>query len=224
MRGVLSLFGKSPFGPIQDHMRQVLDCVRHLRPLLDAVCEADEAAMAAEVEAIDRLEAECDRIKNEIRDHLPRALFLPVDRRDLLEIVHLQDSIADSLQEAAGLLTLRPMRVPPPLCVPIQTFTSDVLDVVERGGQVIDRLDELVETTFGGPEAARVHQLVDEMSEAENKSELLCRQVMQQLFGLETDLSPVEVMLWREILLRIAEVANNAERAANRLRLLIAKP
>ena len=43
------------------------------------------------VDEICRLESEADEIKNDIRGHLPKSIFMPVDRRDLLEILILQD-------------------------------------------------------------------------------------------------------------------------------------
>jgi len=67
------------------------------------------------MEAKDRIferEAEADRIKNELRLHLPKSLFMPVDRRDLLEVLHLQDTIANTAQDIAGLLVERQMSIP----------------------------------------------------------------------------------------------------------------
>ena len=39
-------------------------------------------------------------------------MFLPVDRRDLLEILDLQDSIADTAQDIAGMMFVRHMTLP----------------------------------------------------------------------------------------------------------------
>ncbi len=224
MRGVWRLFAQSPFEPVEQHMAAVMDCVALLRPLFEAVAAEDGEAIAEVVSRIDGLEAVADQVKNEIRNHLPKALFLPVDRRDLLDVLHMQDSMADSLQEAAGLLTLRPMHLPASLREPMLKFVDDVLAACQRAHAILDRLDELVEATFGGIEAERVLALIDELDAAETKSELMCRQVMTKLFALDQELGAVELMLWREILLRTADIANYAERAGNRLRLLLAKP
>ena len=73
--------------------------------LSEAADEADLHDYLAE------LENEADGIKNELRAHLPKSLFMPVDRRDLLEVLDLQDEIADTAQDIAGLLVERKMEV-----------------------------------------------------------------------------------------------------------------
>ena len=224
MRAIQKLFARSPFGAIQLQMTQVMACVRQLVPLYEAVVTGESEAIAEVVRGIDQLEERADAAKNEIRDHLPKQLLLPVDRRDLLEIVHLVDSMADSLQEGAGLLVLRPMRLPDGLAETALTFAGNVLAVAEQAAKIMDHLDELLETTFGGPEAEQVLTMIDRLDAGGTKSELLCRSMIRELFASQGDLTDLEIMLWREILTHTANIANYAERAGNRLRLLIAKP
>lgn len=223
-RGLLNkVFGQSPFGAIQHQMTQVMNCVGQLVPLYEAVVAGQQEAIAAVVAQIDALEEAADVAKNAIRDHLPRQLLLPVDRRDLLELVHHLDSMADSLQEAAGLLVLRPMRLPADLAEIALAFARDVAGVASQAAEILDHLDELLEATFGGPEAEQVLAMIDQLDAGETKSELLCREMIRSLFASQGQLTDLEIMLWREILTHTANIANYAERAGNRLRLLIAK-
>ncbi|PIZ47895.1 MAG: DUF47 domain-containing protein, partial [Armatimonadetes bacterium CG_4_10_14_0_8_um_filter_66_14] len=110
--GIMGRFGRSPFGPTQNHMELVLRCVELLEPLSEAVCAGDQQRVETLAAEISDRENDADLTKHEIRNHLPKARFLPIDRRDLLEIVHLQDSIADSLEETCHLLTLKPLTMP----------------------------------------------------------------------------------------------------------------
>ena len=106
-----SLFGRSPFKPMQEHMRVVRKCAAQVTKLFEALCKGDQEKVEAVKERIFELENEADAIKNELRAHLPKSLFMPVDRRDLLEVLDLQDSIADTAQDIAGLLVERKMEV-----------------------------------------------------------------------------------------------------------------
>jgi predicted phosphate transport protein (TIGR00153 family) len=106
-----SLFGRSPFKPVQEHMRTVKKCVGQVTKLFEALCAGDHKKVAEIKTKIFELENEADAIKNELRAHLPKSLFMPVDRRDLLEVLDLQDSIADTAQDIAGLLVERRMEV-----------------------------------------------------------------------------------------------------------------
>ena len=115
----ISLFGRSPFKPMQEHISVVTRCAAEVPSLFDALCKGDQAEVAATKDRIFALEEEADEIKNELRAHLPKSLLLPVDRRDLLEVLDMQDSIADTAQDIAGLLVERPMEVPENLKEPL---------------------------------------------------------------------------------------------------------
>ena len=120
------LFGKSPFLPLQTHMRVVLECAREIQPLIEALARGDEERVIKAKDHIFEREAEADRIKNELRLQLPRSLFMPVDRRDLLEVLHMQDAIANTAQDVAGLLIERQMTIPDFMHDPLIALTSAV--------------------------------------------------------------------------------------------------
>ena len=118
------LFGQSPFTALQAHMNVVLRCAREVQPLIEALVAKDQARVTQLKESIFELEAEADRLKHELRAHLPKSLFMPVDRRDLLEVLRLQDTIANTAQDIAGLLIERKMSIPVFLESPLIELTA----------------------------------------------------------------------------------------------------
>ncbi len=76
---LLKLFGQSPFGPLQEHMRVVVHCADKVPGLFDALCAGDEKKIHEIRDAIFALENKADKIKNELRSHLPKSYFMPVD-------------------------------------------------------------------------------------------------------------------------------------------------
>ena len=92
---IQTLLGRSPIRPMQQHMHAAVACAKKVQDLFEAMANGDQARVREVRGEIDRLEHEADRIKNEIRSHLPKRLFLAVERRDMLEILDFQDSIAD---------------------------------------------------------------------------------------------------------------------------------
>lgn len=219
---ILDLFAKSPFKPLQEHMEVVLRCVQQARPLFNSLCEGDAKGLRAAWEQIDRLEGEADRLKNDLRAHLPKRLLLPVDRRDLLEILDLQDSIADRLQDVAGLLVEREMPVPEPMRGRLLELVAAVERTCEHAAEVIRSLDELVEIGFRGREADRVAQKIDRVGSLEGETDRIQADLVRELFRLEDELGAVSVMLWYQMIGWIGNLADGAEKVANRLRLLIA--
>ena len=89
------IFGNSPVSPLQKHIASVIACVEQLIPYFEAVFKGDWDKATKIQRKLATLEGEADNIKNELRMNLPTSLFMPVDRRDILELLDMQDLIAD---------------------------------------------------------------------------------------------------------------------------------
>jgi predicted phosphate transport protein (TIGR00153 family) len=217
------LFGKSPFKALQTHMREVVDCARDVQPLIQALADSDQAEVEKVKIRIFEREAKADEIKNELRLHLPKSLFMPVDRRDLLEILHLQDTIANRAQDIAGLLFERRMTIPPFMQGPLIALTARCIDTCEHSLSVIEELDELLALGFRGREAEKVNDMLKELNDIEDETDELGIALARALFEHEDEMKPVSVMMWYQLIEWIGDLADYAEKVGDRLRLLIAK-
>jgi predicted phosphate transport protein (TIGR00153 family) len=218
---IANLFGHSPIRPMQEHMKAAVECARQILPLFEEMVAGDMAAVAARRREIDRLEHEADRIKNEIRSNLPKRMFLAVERRDMLEILDNQDSIADVAQDIAEIADLRGIVVPEVLASAFLELVRRVVSACEQAERVINELDELVETGFRGREVARVDQMIEELSRMETHTDELEERVQKLLFGIEDELG-ISAVFWYRLIDDVGEMADYAERVGNRLRLLTA--
>ncbi|MCP4006247.1 MAG: TIGR00153 family protein [bacterium] len=219
---LLDMFARSPFKPLQEHMRTVQLCVLEVVPLFEALCAGETERLRELQQKIDVLEGEADTKKNEIREHLPKRLFLPVDRRDLLEMLDMQDSIADTAQDIAGLLNERDMSVPESLQYSLMELVRSVAKACQQAGAVIEKLDELVEMGFRGREADHVLSMIVTLGNMESETDRLGATLTRELFKLEGEMSPVSIMLWYQMSHWIGDLADYAEKCGNRLRLLVA--
>jgi len=197
--------------------------VREVQPLIEAVAAADESLICKLKDRIFEKEAEADRIKHELRAHLPRSLFMPVDRRDLLEVLLLQDSIANVAQDIAGLLYERRMTIPGFLEQPLRMLTARCVETVELSAKVIGELDELLEIGFRGREVDRVDEMLAELNAMEDETDELGIALSRALFDHEDEIKPVSVMMWYRIIEWVGDLADYAEKVGDHLRLLIAK-
>ena len=219
----MKMFGQSPFKPLQEHMRVVVKCANHVPGLFEAVHDEDKDKVEEIRELISVLENEADDIKNELREHLPKSIFMPVDRRDLLEILDLQDSIADTAQDIAGMMVVRSMKLPEPVHKPILALTQRCVDACNQLAKIMEEMDELVETGFRGPEADKVMNMIDELNKIETDTDVQAIAVMRLLFQHEDEIGPVSTIMWDRVIHWIGDLANFAERAGNRHRLLLAR-
>jgi predicted phosphate transport protein (TIGR00153 family) len=215
------LVGRSPIGPMQAHMRAAVACAREIVPLVEAMASGDMDAVREKRAEIDRLEHEADDLKHQIRSNLPRRLMLAMERRDMLEILDYQDSIADVAQDVAELADQRGMQLPAAMAEPVRSLAARVVVACEHAERIIDGLDELLETGFAGREVVRVEEMISELARIESETDELQDRACRTIFGMEDELG-ISTVYWHQIVLWIAGIADYAERVGNRLRLLIA--
>ena len=218
-----ALFGKSPFKPIQEHMRIVTECVSEVPALFQALVDDDPAKLEAQKTAIFEKEHAADALKNELRGRLPKSMLMPVDRRDLLDVLGMQDSIADTAQDIAGLLVERKMEVPEGMAEPLLALVNRCLDTCNQAGKIIEELDELVEMGFRGREASQVEDMVAELNRIEDETDEMGMALTRSLFAQEDSMNPVSVMFWYQLIQWVGDLADFAEKVGDRLRLLIAR-
>ncbi|NKN32265.1 TIGR00153 family protein [Marichromatium bheemlicum] len=220
---IADLFGRSPFKPMQEHMHLVDACVALLPELFAALIEGDRERLEHAQRAIVDQEHAADQAKNRIRLRLPRSLFMPVDRRDLLAVLETQDAIADTAQEIAGVLVQRQMPLPAVMKSDLTALVERCIDACGQASRVVDELDELLETGFRGREAARVEEMVETLCDIESETDALVASLNRTLFAHETELDPVSVVFWYRLIERIGDLADHAEKVGERLLLLIAR-
>jgi len=220
---IMSLFGRSPIGPLQEHMKTVEACAAEVIPLFEALVDLDRDRILAAKEKIFELEHRADHIKNEIRSHLPKSLFMPIDRRDFLDMLNAQDSIADTAQDIAGLLVLRRMTIPEPFQDHLTSYVRRTVDAVRQCGKVVNELDELVAFSFGGRPTERVLAMIDEINRVEDETDGMGMDLTRILFDHEDEMKPISVVIWYQLLQEIGDLADYAEDVGDRLRLLIAR-
>ena len=217
-----NLVKRSPLISIQEHMRASLECAREVPDLLQSLCEENFDEFEKIKDRISAKEDEADKLKNALRGRLPKSLFMPIDRRDLLEVLHIQDSIADTAEDIADLLFERQMRIPAALQRPIIDAANSSLEVCELSLKVIEELDELLEIGFQGHEARQVEEMVDRLNKIEDDADAYEQILAQALFKIESELDPVSVIMWYRIIEWIGDLADHAEKVGDRIRLFIA--
>ncbi len=220
---IFGVFARSPLRPLQEHMKKVTDCAQELIPFFSAVIDEQWRDVEKYQEIIVEKENEADTLKKELRLHLPKSVFLPVHRTDLLEVLLLQDKIANKAKDIAGLVLGRHLILPNAMAAPYQTFLARTIDVVNETNTAIHELDELLETGFRGAEAERVEMMIVDIDTIEHETDEMQIKIRSMLFDVETDLPPVEVMFLYKIIELTGQLANHAQTVAGQLQLLLAR-
>jgi predicted phosphate transport protein (TIGR00153 family) len=217
------LLHKSPFKPIQEHMRTVFSCVSLLQPLFEALYAKDHEGIKKIAAQIDELETAADKQKSTFRLNMPKTLFLPVDRRDLLKLLHDQDTLADNTEEISQILISRDMEVPESIADLLNILLISTLGICTEAKSIIEELDELVQVGFGGREHDKVIRMIDALRKSEHDIDQTLHTIRRSLFVVEDSLPPVSVMFWYKIIDLLGGMSDLAENMSDRLLLFLSK-
>jgi hypothetical protein len=220
---ISEMLGKSPVHPIQNHIDTACACASLLPSLFEAANLNDWDKVDVINDEIRELENEADNQKLKIRSHLPKSLFMPVPRQDLLELVLVQDKIANITKSIAGMIKQRKIQIPADMYEDFLSFVKLCVNATKFAKKSVNELDELYETGFRGAEVKLVQDLIDSLDEIETKTDDKQSLMQQELFKIEKELPPIDVMFLYRLIDKVAALADMSERVGRRLELLLAK-
>ncbi|MBT5408249.1 MAG: TIGR00153 family protein [Gammaproteobacteria bacterium] len=220
---ITSLFGKSPISPLQKHMKQVHSCIKEFGVFAKAAKSEDwEKAQETQV-SIGNKEKKADQLKKKLRMNLPSTFMMPFSRRDLLDVLLIQDSIANITKDLAGLMMTRHMVFP-------KEFAEDFINLAElciktSGAALvaINELDELLETAFSSRERKIVAEMVKKINVLEHDTDTAQNDIRNKLFLLESNLPPVDVMFYYRAIEWLGETADAAQKVGSRFEVMLTK-
>ncbi len=222
MANVLAnIFGSSPVQPLEKHMDIAYRCAKKLRPFFDAVIARDYERMAEVRAQIETLEHEADDLKKQIRLNMPKSLFMPVPREDLLELLLVQDKIANRTRDVSGVIMGRKMEIPEQIAEAFVEFVDSNIDAVKQARKSVRELDELFTAGFKGAEVELVNELIEELDALETHTDNQQTRIRSALFEIEKTLNPIDAIFLYEVIQLTGEIADMAERVGRRLELLL---
>jgi predicted phosphate transport protein (TIGR00153 family) len=222
MANVLAnIFGASPVQPLEKHIDLTFRCAKKLRPFFAAVTDGDWDKALEQREEIEVLEHKADDLKKEIRLHLPKSLFMPVPREDLLELLLVQDMIANRTRDVSGLVLGRRLSLPEPIAEQFLEFVDRNIDAAKQARKSVRELDELFTAGFRGAEVSLVEDLIEELDHIETDTDNKQADLRAALFKIEDSLKPVDAVFMYQVIELTGEIADMAERVGRRLELLL---
>ncbi|MDJ0906833.1 MAG: TIGR00153 family protein [Woeseiaceae bacterium] len=220
-RGVANIFGASPVQPLEQHIDIACRCAKKLRTFFPAVIAGDWEAASAARDKIDELEEQADELKKHIRLNLPRSLFMPVPREDLLELLLVQDGIANRARDVARIVLARRMQIPEALAADFLEFVDRNVDAAKKARKSVRELDELFTVGFRGAEVDLVTGLIEELDAIETDTDNRQIALSAALHEIESTLNPVDAVFLYKVIDLIWEIAESADKVGRRLELLL---
>lgn len=216
-----NIFGSSPVKPLEKHCDIAYQCVKKLVDFFTAVVADDWDKAASVRDAIESLEHDADDLKKEIRLHLPKSLFMPVPREDLLGLLLVQDKMANRSKDVSGLVLGRQMEIPPSVAPDFLEFVQRNVDAAKQARKSVRELDELFTSGFKGAEVTLVESLIEELDRIETDTDERQARLRAEVFRIEDTLNPVNAIFLYRVIELTGEIADMAERVGRRLELLL---
>ena len=216
-----NIFGASPVMPLEKHVDIAYQCTKQLNGFFKATIAGDWDKASEYRNNIEKLEHEADELKKEIRMHLPKSLFMPVPRQDLLELLLVQDKMANRTKDVSGVVMGRKMQIPAAISEDFLTFVSRNVDAAKQARKSVRELDELFTSGFRGAEASLVEALIEELDGIETETDDLEADLRASVFKIEDSLDPVSILFLYQVIELTGEIADMAERVGRRLELLL---
>lgn len=217
---ISDVISNSPLALLERHAGVCVDCVERL-PLYFAEAQASRWGRANDIrEEICRLEGLADELKQDVRSNLPRGLWMSVSRADLLELVRVQDKMANGVKEVSGISLGRRLAFPRALTDDVNEFINEVVSVSRAVVKVISATRELSRSAFGSRQTNAILAFVAQIESGERRSDDIQATLRAKVREHEHELSPVDAIFLYQLLSAIGDIADNAEKVAHRAQII----
>ena len=210
---ILGIFAKSPFVSLQKHMDIGKQAAIALQNFLTSAGVSDWSKAKQYRQEIIDLEHAADDIKNQIRTHLPKSLFMSVSREDLLDLVYTMDGIPNTAKDISGIMIGRQMEIPNQIAEQFSAFVKAAIKAAKQASAAIEKVDEVRRGGFSSSDADLLQDLVAELELLEHENDDLEAALRNDFFEIEKDFPAVDVMFLYDIFNRIGSLADISQTA-----------
>tara|TARA_A100001037_G_scaffold92861_1_gene84268 strand:+ start:3494 stop:4171 length:678 start_codon:yes stop_codon:yes gene_type:complete len=219
----LGMLAESPFSGLQEHMILGNKSTNALENFLKAVSESDWRTAFECREDIVTLENQADDIKNNIRNNLPKSLFMSVSRQDLLDLVFTMDGIPNAAKDISGVMIGRKMEIPKEVAEDFMNCSKAAIKAANQASDAIRKVDEMQKTGFGSSDVSVLSDIVSKLEQIEKENDELEIALRNKFFEHEKKYDPVEVMFFYDVINKVGSLADISQTVGHLLVRLVSK-
>jgi predicted phosphate transport protein (TIGR00153 family) len=216
-----SLFYESPFIKLKKHADKVKECAWMFKRAVQCYVEQDCEEFDQLTEDVAMMESQADALKRNLRNHLPRGIFMPMDKFIFLDCLREQDHVLDDVEEALYWLSFKPMAGIP------EELVGDFLHLIDAVIPAIEKLPEMSEQAMAyfknstEENRNKLKSIVRDVYQAEKEADHLEHELKKNAFTLLED--PVEIYHVVRLVEIVGDICDHAQNASDRMRTMIAR-
>lgn len=219
---ILQTLRKSPFTGLLQHYKLVVAGTLALEKTVKYYLKNDKENFKKYAGKVYKYEEQADQIKGNIRNHLPKFIFIPIDKGDFLSLLSESDGILDSAEDIVVLMDMRKTIIPNEIKTDISAVISKAIETVNTLGHAIELFKFMLDSSFGGKSRQEIKNVIHSVHKLEHDSDLIEKKISKQLFN-NSKLDAISVIHLLKIVDRMGCIADHAENASDKIRAMIAK-
>lgn len=223
MSNIFGIFARSPIKPIEQHAGLTALGCEKLAELFFSTLEPDSKASEEILNKIFSINREAKAIDRELLLHLPRGLFMPFDRADILGILRELNRINTKVKEVSLHVHGRQLRIPDDMQSSFRAYLDLMKAAARKAQSTIDELDELLQTGFAGREAKLVESKIRELNAIDDDADDLKLKLIQQLHSHESSLDANHTLITYRVIDWVSDIVHGTQEIGGRLLLMLAK-
>jgi hypothetical protein len=211
----------SPFEGLKRHA----DLIRQAAPVFQKAILAHIDDKTEEFESCHNeilvLEDEGDRIKRNIRGHLPWGILLPADKFQILWYLREQDKVLDGTEDSLNWLSYRRTPVPEEMMDDILLLAKKVSDVLNSVYPLVEAADLYFKTVSANHRSA-VKNAIRTIREYEMETDRVERKLLSDILSYPFT-NPTAAYHLSELVQHMGGISDHAENAGDMMRAMIAR-
>ena len=210
-QSVFKMVAKSPFRKLQKHMAAVYEAAELLPNLIQLVFSEDWKKTERVFKQITALESKADNIKISLSASLQKNLFLPISKENIILILLHQDKIANLAEDIAGVIYGRRMVFPETLHAIVFEYVKSAVLACYKANTAIKELSQVLESNFSKSVKELTSSIIAELNQIESNNDHLQIDIRKQLYILESELNPVDIIFIYKTIEQIGMLADCAQ-------------
>jgi predicted phosphate transport protein (TIGR00153 family) len=205
---------------IFQHFSLVVDTVNRLQPLFDAAKTGDWKTVEVLCGQVDELETLADGLHRDAVVAISQGAFFSGMRDDFLQLMELDDEVADAAKDAARILAELPIE-PKAFLILYEEPSATLNDYFVQIQSAVNFLQESIRSLERDAETAVSKSLLVE--HAEEDGDEVKNRLIRRIFGHKGDLEALSLLQLRDFILQLDEIADAAEDASDLVIAIVAK-
>lgn len=219
---LLETLRKSPFIGLHEHFKIVKVGIIALNNVVKNYIDEDYKNFEINAKKVYKYEQQGDWIKGNVRNHLPRFIFMPIEKDDFLTLLKEIDGILDSAEDITVLMDMRRTSIPNSMRSDFIAVMKKANTTVETLGRARDMLNVMLGVSFGGKPREDLKKVIHRIHKLEYESDAIEKKISKKLFN-NKELDPISIIHLLKIIDGMGCIADHTENAADRIRAMIAK-